>query len=156
MNLQTAEKVSSELDTEEEHRKIFEDDKDEEDISDEEVREWVEISKDRTIRKLGHIQRRIDEVQSLKDAFEDQSGPDLLTLQKTFWTLRSAILLEVMHLCFGNPTQEIFTKGVTDLSEEKATEVTNIRKSLEAYSSALMLGFNVSPFFWSEFPFDQT
>lgn len=156
-NLRISDKVSFDLDTEEGHRRMFEM-CDEPPPSADELRKSVEESKDKSIRTLGHIQKRIDEVRALKDAFETPEIPSPEVLGKTYRALRSSLVFEAMQLCIGNPREQIFTNGIAglNLGKEKAEEVDRLGKTLQAYTEALMFGFNVSTFFWNEFPFDES
>ncbi len=152
-NLQIIDSVSSDLDTEEEHRRIFE--PCDPPLSPEELRQSLEDSRDSSIRELGHIQKRIDEVRALKEAFDAEGFPSADVLGKTYTALRSSLIYAAMGLCFGNPREQIFTTGVIGLGKEKAEEVEQLGKTIQAYTEALMFGFNVSMFFWNEFPFDD-
>jgi hypothetical protein len=155
-NLQITDKITFDLDTVEEHRKTFEM-CDETPPPAEELRQSVEEAKDRSIRELGHIQKRIDEVRALKDAFESSEIPSPAVLGKTYRALRSSLTLEAMQLCIGNPREEIFASGIAglNLGKEKAEEVDRLGKTLQAYTEALMFSFNLSMIFWNEFPFDD-
>jgi len=145
--------VSMHLDTPEEHRDIL----DTLGIhgSPEELAESLNASRDRSISDLGHIQKRIDEVRCLKEAFE-AGTPSPSNINRAYAAIRSSQLYESMELAVCCPLKQIVAAGVADLSDEKKAEVQLISKMLRVYSDALMFGFNLSPMFWSEFPFDTT
>jgi hypothetical protein len=154
--LRIIDRVSFDLDTEEEERKTFEL-LGEPRPSSEELRQLVGERGDKSIRKLGHIQRRIDEVRWLKEAFEAPEVPTSEILGKTYVALRSSLTLEAIQLCLGNPREQIFAVGINSLSlgKEKAEEIERLGKTIQAYSQALVFGFRVDTFFWNEFPFDD-
>jgi hypothetical protein len=145
--------VSSELDTDEEHEEVFKDS--ELPMTAEDIRQMVEKSKDKTMAELGHAQKRIDEVEALKSAFESSTTPSVAILNQTYAALRSSLTLEAMRLCFHNPREHIFATGVVGLGVEKAEEVQRIGKTLQIYTEALMFGFNLNTLSWNEFPFDD-
>jgi len=155
-DLLITEKVSSDLDTEEEHRNINEL-CELPPVSAEELRQSVESAKDESISKLGHIQKRIDEVRALKEAFESSDIPSRMICSKAYWALRSSLLFEAMHLGVGNPTKEIFGKGIASLglSKEKVEDIERLGRTIEVYTEALWFGFHLSPHSWGEFPFDD-
>lgn len=157
VRLRICDTVSLEFDTEEEHRKLFEGNEDLLTPSQEELFESLEESKDRSIRELGHIEKRITEVRCLKEAFEGSEVPPLDVLSKTYGALRSSLIFEAMNLCSGNPRAEIFASGVAglNLGKEKIEEIERLGNTMQVYSEALWFGFNLFPFRWSEFPFDD-
>ncbi len=155
IRLQIVEGSSFRLDTEEEHRKLFAGLCCQTPPSPEELRQSVEEARDESIQELGHIQKRIDEVRVLKEVFKGPEVPSPQILNKTYGTLRSSLIHEAMDLCMGNPREKVFATGIAGLDKEKAEEVERIGKNIQAYSEALMFGFNMSTFFWNEFPFDS-
>jgi hypothetical protein len=148
--LRIEDKVSFDVDTIEIARTDLADFK----LSEAELAEDVQQRRDDSTKKLGHMQKRIEELRALKEAFEGSDIPAPQILQKTYVALRSSLLHEAMNLSFGNPLEQIIETGVQRLGKEKAEEIRRIGKTIDTYVPALMWGFNMNPFMWNEFPFD--
>jgi hypothetical protein len=149
MHLKVVDSVANELDTMEEHRKL--DEELEMNSSDEEIASMLEDSRDETIAKIGHIQRRTEELKLLKKAFESKTRPADDAIASVCAALHDSIVFEAMKIYGFSPEPNTST-----WKPEMIEQLKREKYSIHMYAQALMLGFGVMPRMrWHLFPFDD-
>jgi hypothetical protein len=119
-------------------------------ISEDDLRRDVENGQDQSMVEIGHVQRRIAEVQSLKAAFESEVLPSSEVLTKTYVALMDSINYEAIRV-YGLTTGD----NTSDWNAKRLAEDKKEEYRIHLYSYALIAAFGVMPFMrWHRFPFD--
>lgn len=104
----------------------------------------VNVRRDRTAQTIGHLQKRIAEVQYLVQQFSSETCPDQNVLRTTYDTLMQCVVYETLLVC------ELHKRRPKAWRKQS-------RARIEVYYSALRFAFSVSPNMnWSLFPYDKS